>query len=81
MKGEWKMLGVTLIKLTDTDNDTCFINLNKVSMILTASDSDEASIYLDGDKAIVVKIDSNFKQLEFLLEIESDVKLKLPDYV
>jgi len=75
------MLGVTLIKLTDTDNDTCFINLNKVSMILTASDSDEASIYLDGDKAIVVKIDSNFKQLEFLLEIESDVKLKLPDYV
>ena len=67
MKGEWKMLGVTLIKLTDTDNDVCFINLNKVSMILTDSKSEEASIYLDGDNALVVKIDERFKYLEELV--------------
>lgn len=60
------MLGVTLIKLTDTDNDVCFVNINKISMILTSPNTEEAIIYLEDDNAISVKMDQDFETLTTL---------------
>jgi hypothetical protein len=75
------MLGVTLVKLTDTDDCVCYINLDKVSMILTDSISDEASIYLEGDRALVVKMDPLFQILEGYIIERNEGTLEYPSII